>query len=314
MAAFLAAGNILLEAVVGAAGLGRSWTSYLATLFGLDMDVLHIHVPALAEGFNLQDPSHACPVVGRDSSCTSSLLWLLTCCSPRSAALCCTAHASAFGMGSSSCYYVVLLLAAAASARSARALKAADPTYGFTSVRLDESNFVLQRPFNEASGARYSFDGTVRKLWVLSSDKPHARQSHTSPRTEIRMAGYDYSSGVWQFEGYGYVPSGTTGVSIMQVFGAGQTATTLMLHVYDGALRYYDRQIVEDAIYDRWFRLNVVHDVEASTLAVYIDGEQKLHVHGRGGDSHYFKFGVYAQNHDSSCMESRWKDVRIFQK
>ena len=128
------------------------------------------------------------------------------------------------------------------------------------------------------------------------------------------LQGYDYTSGVWQFEGYGYVPSGTTGVSIMQVFGAGETATTLMLHVYDGALRYYDRQLVEDAIYDRWFRLNVVHDVEVSTLTVYIDGEQKLHVHGRGGDTHYFKFGVYAQNHDSSCMESRWKDVRIFKK
>ncbi|XP_048539096.1 citrate-binding protein-like [Triticum urartu] len=199
-------------------------------------------------------------------------------------------------------------------ARGARAPRAADPTYGFTSVRLDEGNFVLQRPYDEASGARYSFDGSVRKLWVLASDKPHARQSHTSPRTEIRMAGYDYSSGVWQFEGYGYVPSGTTGVSIMQVFGAGETATTLMLHVYDGALRYYDRQVVEDAIYDRWFRLNVVHDVEASTLTVYIDGEQKLHVHGRGGNSHFFKFGVYAQNHDSSCMESRWKDVRIFKK
>ncbi|KAE8816330.1 Citrate-binding protein [Hordeum vulgare] len=200
------------------------------------------------------------------------------------------------------------------AARSARAPKTADPTNGFTAVSLDESNFALQRPFDEASGARYSFDGTVRKLWVLSSDKPHARQSHTSPRTEIRMEGYDYSSGVWQFEGHGYVPSGTNGVSIMQVFGAGETATTLMLHVYDGALRYYDRQLVEDDVYDRWFRLNVVHDVRASTLTVYIDGKQKLHVHGRGGDSHYFKFGVYAQNHASRRMESRWKGVRILKK
>ena len=128
------------------------------------------------------------------------------------------------------------------------------------------------------------------------------------------LQGYDYSSGVWQFEGHGYVPSGTTGVSIMQVFGAGETATTLMLHVYNGGLRYYDRQVVEDDIYDRWFRLNVVHDVKASTLTVYIDGKQKLHVHGRGGHSHYFKFGVYAQNHDSSCMESRWKGIRILKK
>jgi hypothetical protein len=119
---------------------------------------------------------------------------------------------------------------------------------------------------------------------------------------------------VWQFEGYGYVPSGTTGVSIMQVFGAGAHATTLMLHVYDGALRYYDRQVVEDGIYDRWFRLNVVHDVGASTVTVYVDGVEKLRAPGRGGDSHYFKFGVYAQRHASSCMESRWKNVRMFKK
>ena len=119
---------------------------------------------------------------------------------------------------------------------------------------------------------------------------------------------------MWQFEGYGYVPSGTTGVSVMQVFGAGESSTTLMLHVYGGALRYYDRQVVEDGIYDRWFRLNVVHDVDASSLTVFVDGVERLRAPGRGVDSHYFKFGVYAQNHASSCMESRWKDIRIFRK
>jgi amino acid transporter len=56
LAAFLAAGNILLEAVVGAAGLGRSWASYLAALIGRDPDALRIHVPALVDGFNLLDP------------------------------------------------------------------------------------------------------------------------------------------------------------------------------------------------------------------------------------------------------------------
>ncbi|XP_008781696.2 cationic amino acid transporter 5-like [Phoenix dactylifera] len=54
--AFLAAGNILLEALVGAAGLGRSWTSYFATLLDRDPDSLRIHAPALADGFNLLDP------------------------------------------------------------------------------------------------------------------------------------------------------------------------------------------------------------------------------------------------------------------
>ncbi|KAM3208633.1 hypothetical protein ACQJBY_063364 [Aegilops geniculata] len=209
---------------------------------------------------------------------------------------------------------VFLASGSCAAARGGRAPRTADPTDGFTAVRLGDSNFALQRPFDEAIGSRYSFDGTVRRLWVLASDEPHVRQSRTKPRTEIRMTGYDYSSGVWQFEGYGYVPSGTTGVCIMQVFGASDGASTFMLRVYDGALRYYDRQLVEDNIYNRWFRLNVIHDVKASTLTVYIDGEQKLRVHGRGGHSYFFKFGVYAQNHDSSRMESRWKHVRILKK
>lgn len=37
---------------------------------------------------------------------------------------------------------------------------------------------------------------------------------------------------MWQFEGHGYVPNGTSGVNIMQVFGATPPrATTLMLSV-----------------------------------------------------------------------------------
>jgi hypothetical protein len=53
---------------------------------------------------------------------------------------------------------------------------------------------------------------------------------------------------------------------IMQVFGASEAASTLMLHVYNGALHYYNKQLVEDNIYNRWFKLNVVHDVESSKL------------------------------------------------
>ncbi|KAJ4982433.1 hypothetical protein NE237_033270 [Protea cynaroides] len=54
--AFIAAGNILLESVVGAAGLGRSWTSYFATLINREPDSLRIKVSKLADGFNLLDP------------------------------------------------------------------------------------------------------------------------------------------------------------------------------------------------------------------------------------------------------------------
>ncbi|KAI3465957.1 hypothetical protein Pfo_022620 [Paulownia fortunei] len=54
--AFIAAGNILLEGLVGAAGLGRSWSSYLASLIKSDPDYLRIRVDSFANGFNLLDP------------------------------------------------------------------------------------------------------------------------------------------------------------------------------------------------------------------------------------------------------------------
>jgi len=127
-----------------------------------------------------------------------------------------------------------------------------------------------------------------------------------------------YSSGVWQFEGYGYIPYGTSGASVMQIFGAAEHATTLMLHVYDGNLTYYhdDTRVVDAGVYDRWFRLNVVHDVAASNVTVFVDGQHRLTVPGRGGDSHYFKFGVYGQRNNgmSYRMESWWRDVKVFSK
>ncbi|XP_019159592.1 PREDICTED: cationic amino acid transporter 8, vacuolar [Ipomoea nil] len=55
--AFLAAGNLLLEAVVGAAGLGRSWSSYFSTLISNNADFLRIKIDSFAEGFNLLDPT-----------------------------------------------------------------------------------------------------------------------------------------------------------------------------------------------------------------------------------------------------------------
>lgn len=110
------------------------------------------------------------------------------------------------------------------------------------------------------------------------------------------------------------MPCGTTGVCIMQVFGASPHATTLMLRVYNGSLTYYRASVIVPNIYDKWFKLNVIHDVDNSKVRVYIDGVLKYEAPGRGGNSHYIKFGVYAQNNDSYYMESRWKDIRVLKK
>ncbi|XP_045823735.1 citrate-binding protein-like [Trifolium pratense] len=193
-------------------------------------------------------------------------------------------------------------------------VSAIDPTVGFTCVPLDSSHYVLQKPYDVSLNERYSFTNGVHKFWIYSTDKPFMMGSDTQPRTEIRVTGYDYTSGIRQFEGYGYVPSGSTGVCIQQVFGASSAATTAQLRVYSGSLTYYRSPVLSANIYDRWFRVNVIHDANANNVKVYIDGELKFNGGDNGDGTHYFKFGVYVQNDPSGYMESRWKDIKICRK
>ncbi|CAA3010325.1 Hypothetical predicted protein [Olea europaea subsp. europaea] len=190
-----------------------------------------------------------------------------------------------------------------------------DPTKSFISLPFNRSYYHIQKPYDVPENQRYSFKNGVHRLWVFATDKPHTITSQTKPRTEIAIQGYNYSSGVWQFEGHAYVPYGTSGICIMQVFGADPPhATTAMIRVYNGSLMYYQESVLVPSIYNRWFRLNVIHDVNAKKVRVYIDGFLKLEAQGRGGTSHAFKCGVYAQNNDSYYMESRWKNVKILKK
>ncbi|KAI4334711.1 hypothetical protein L6164_013424 [Bauhinia variegata] len=188
-----------------------------------------------------------------------------------------------------------------------------DPTVGFTPLPLDSSYFQIQTPYDLPQDQRYSFKNGVHKFWVYSTDKPFMSTSNTAPRSEIRIL-YDYTSGIWQFEGYGYVPSGSTGVCIMQVFGGSLSSTSLQLRVYNGALTSYRSPTLVQNIYDRWFRVNVIHDAGANTITVYIDGELKYQGADRGDATHYFKFGVYEQNDPSNYMESQWKGIKVFKK
>ncbi|KAL3518865.1 hypothetical protein ACH5RR_021454 [Cinchona calisaya] len=128
------------------------------------------------------------------------------------------------------------------------------------------------------------------------------------------VVGYDYTSGVWQFEGYAYVPSGTTGVSIVQVFGASSQATTAMLRVYNPSPKYYTDPVLVPNVYNKWYRINVIHDVGAGKVSVYIDGVFKYETHDNGPATHYFKFGVYTQDNPSAHMESRWTGIKVLRK
>ncbi|OMO58432.1 Concanavalin A-like lectin/glucanases superfamily [Corchorus olitorius] len=217
-------------------------------------------------------------------------------------------------MKASYCYSLVLILLAV-SAKEHSLFGAADPTDGFTQLPLTDDNIDLQKPYNIPLSQRYNYSDGIRSLWVYNNDKPFKQSSGTRPRTEIRIKGYDYSSGVWQFEGYAYVPEGTSGVTIVQIHGAAEGATTLQLRIYDGNMRYYKYNLVATDLYDKWFRVNVIHDVKEGKITVFIDGEQKFVVNDQGPGDLYFKCGVYAAPENSSnFMESRWKDIKLFKK
>ncbi|ONH90073.1 hypothetical protein PRUPE_8G033300 [Prunus persica] len=150
----------------------------------------------------------------------------------------------------------------------------ADPTHGFTRVQLTEHD-----------------------------------RSPTGPRTEIRNSGHGYTSGVRQFEGHFLMPQRSSGVTIMQIFGAAHQATTLQLRVCNGDLKYYIHNVVAANIYNKWFRLNVIHNVGARKVTIFIDGEKKFVVKDHSRATFYFKYGVYA-----APSESRWRGIKLFKK
>lgn len=190
-----------------------------------------------------------------------------------------------------------------------------DPTDGFTSVPLTEANFEVQKPYNIPIEKRYSFIDGVHRFWVYAHDKPYSPDSPTQPRTEIRIKGLDYHSGVWQFEGYAYVPKITSGATIAQIHGAEHGKTTLLLRIYNGDMRYYSTDLVAKNLYNKWFRLNIIHDVDGGIVTVFIDGEKKFQTKDQGPGDLYFKCGVYAAPVDiSNYMESRWRDIKIYKK
>lgn len=70
----------------------------------------------------------------------------------------------------------------------------ADPTDGFTAVKLTKHDFEMQKPYNIPLDERYSYINGVHRMWVYSTDKPLRHDSTTKPRTEIRIRVTDEGS------------------------------------------------------------------------------------------------------------------------
>jgi hypothetical protein len=60
-------------------------------------------------------------------------------------------------------------------------------TAGFTRVRLKESQFVVQKPYDVPLSERYQQSGGVRRMWVFATDKPGSATHPGGARTEIKV-------------------------------------------------------------------------------------------------------------------------------
>jgi hypothetical protein len=209
---------------------------------------------------------------------------------------------SAVGMEGGFLFVLLLSLAIMGVASAA-------PTDNFTQVPF---TYDIQYPYNLQLSDRYAVTNSTNYFWVYSTDEPFESGSTTLPRTEMRIYN-DYTSGVWQFEGDLFVPSGTTGVAVMQVFGGSTSSTSLQLRVYNGSLCRYTTPILNN-IYNTWIHVNVIHDANAHTVAIYLNGNFIRSDADRGPSTYYFKCGVYEQDSPSLLMQSQWANIKVWEK
>lgn len=86
------------------------------------------------------------------------------------------------------------------------------------------------------------------------------------------------------------------------------------MRVFNGSLKVYSSTVVASNIYDKWFRLNLIHRVSTGKIEIYINGKLITTTQDKGYAEHYFKVGVYMYGEQSHKMESYFKNIKQFVK
>ena len=189
----------------------------------------------------------------------------------------------------------------------------AAPTDGWTTKSW---TYTIHKPYNLSVGSRFTYSGGVWTMWVNLTDAPFESGSSTLPRTEMRWNN-NYTSGNRMWDGDVYVPSGTYGTNIQQVFGGTESSTASMVRVYSpngGELRRYSDGVLMTQAYDKWINVKVAHDANNNQIKIYVANALIRTDADRGNGDHYFKNGVYTQTGASSRMECRFRNLKQWQK
>jgi hypothetical protein len=196
---------------------------------------------------------------------------------------------------------------------------------GYTWTPYTDSNVHIQWQTNgsyskhplkqdrTASDGVYDWNGTDTEKFILKGSNVN----------RIEYRGRDYTSGVYQFQGWLRVSdSATSSVAVAQCF---HTALLKWYSDSGGRLRYHSasdfdgtsaelRKDIKTNGRGVWIKVNIVHDASTNRITVYIDNTKVIDNHPAGDTgTFYFKYGAYdASGSDDETIE--WKNVQIFKR
>ncbi len=175
---------------------------------------------------------------------------------------------------------------------------------GGTGWKPQTLNFKIQSPTNAPQSQRYFFTNNIYHCLVFSNDGAFSIGNTTKPRTEQRF-NPDYTSGEIQYQSTMMAPANENSYCVFQIHtGDAQSdqygSTTYMAFWftnYNGSVRDYSGTTLATNLGNKWFQLNVDHNLATGTIRVWINQKLVWTQQDNGAGDFYFKDGVYEQDH-----------------
>lgn len=186
----------------------------------------------------------------------------------------------------------------------AMSVLAASAQIGGTGWTPKALNFKIQSPTNAPQTQRYWFTNNTYHCLTYSNDGAFSVGNTTLPRTEQRY-NQDYTNGEIQYQASILAPGNENSYSVFQIHtGDAQSptfgSTTFMVFWFTnsgGSVRYYSGTVLATNLANKWFQLNVDHNVVTHTLRAWVDKKLVYTGQDNGATDFYMKDGVYEQNH-----------------
>jgi hypothetical protein len=177
------------------------------------------------------------------------------------------------------------------------------------------ATFKIQSPTNVPQSDRYWATNNIYHCEVFSTDGAFAAGNTTLPRTEQRF-NPDYTNGgkqaigEIQYQSTEMAPSNENSYCVFQIHtGDAESgafgSTTFMLFWFtnnNGSVHDYSGTLLASNLGNRWFQLNVDHNLVSRIIRVWINRNLVWTQQDNGAGDFYFKDGVYEQSHDPTLQ------------